>query len=64
MKNVILVALFLIITNPVVAQKELSTYKVTRYFMTGVHYDEQAINSDVALSFYMYNKKTLCFMNQ
>jgi hypothetical protein len=61
MKKIILIALFLVISNSVVAQQEISTYKVSRYLMNG---DEQAINSDVALSFYMCDKKTLCFMNQ
>lgn len=47
----------------VCAQETLVTYKVTNFEINGENYDKEALENDIALSFYMCDSETLCFAN-
>jgi hypothetical protein len=64
MKRIFLSILALLTINLANGQDEVVTYKVTNYELNGVNYDDLALSSDVAVSFYMCNDETLCFANQ
>jgi hypothetical protein len=64
MKRFILSILALLTLNMANGQEKDLTFKVTNYEIDGVNRDDIALQSDVALSFYMCNDTTLCFANQ
>lgn len=51
------------LSGNVFSQVEDITFKVTNYEINGVNYDNQAIDGDLALSFYKCDDETLCFSN-
>lgn len=51
------------LSGNIFSQVEDITFKVTNYEINGVNYDNQAIDGDLALSFYRCDDETLCFSN-
>jgi len=63
MKRIILSFFALMTISLVKGQNEDVTFKVTNFEINGENYDNLALEGDVALSFYMCDKETLCFAN-
>jgi len=63
MKRIFLSILALLTISFANGQDQDVTYKVTNYEVNGVNYDVLALNSDVALSFYMCDNGAICFAN-
>jgi len=63
MKRISLSLLAILTIGLAYGQDQSVTYKITNYSVNGVNYDDLALNSDVAISFYMCDNTTMCFAN-
>ena len=64
MKRIILCIFALLTIGHANGQVQDVTFKVTNYEINGNNQDQLALESDVALLFYMCNDTTICFANQ
>jgi len=63
MKTIMLIFSMSISFQIVFAQETVVTYKVTNFEINGRNYDNEALENDIALSFYICDADTLCFAN-
>ncbi|MEZ5103533.1 MAG: hypothetical protein R2757_03475 [Draconibacterium sp.] len=64
MKHFLILTGILLMLAPISFGQDTNiVYKVTNYEINGINYDQLALESDIALSFYMCDENTLCFTN-